>query len=206
MRKITLIAMSILAVVALTACGSKEPIEITDTAPVETEYATSATCETDTSEENLPSPRDVYGEDWLWKKCKNKQEAEDVAGITLEAPLFGQEEYVTYHANKGRESIRIWYLNTIEEGDSLTLEEILVLKQHHGVKPKGKIKIVEQEVERDTSNDKIIDVNGNNVVLTMDGDNVAFADWSVGIYDYTLEIKGVEFTVEDAAAYIAQVK
>lgn len=40
----------------------------------------------------------------------------------------------------------------------------------------------------------------------MDGDNVAFADWSVGIYDYTLEIKGVEFTVEDAAAYIAQVK
>ena len=206
MRRITLIAMSILAVVALTACGSKEPIEITDTAPVETEYATSATCETDANEANLPSPRDVYGEDWFWKQCKGKQEAEDVAGITLEAPLFGQEEYATYLANKGRESIRIWYLNTIEEGDSLTLEEILVLKQHHGVKPKGEIEIVEQEAERDTSNDKIIDVNGNDVVLTMDGDNVAFADWSVGIYDYTLEIKGVEFTVEDAAAYIAQVK
>lgn len=145
MRRITLIAMSILAVVALTACGSKEPIEITDTAPVETEYATSATCETDASEANLPSPRDVYGEDWFWKQCKDKQEAEDVAGITLEAPLFGQEEYATYLANKGRESIRIWYLNTIEEGDSLTLEEILVLKQHHGVKPKGKLKLLSRK-------------------------------------------------------------
>ena len=40
----------------------------------------------------------------------------------------------------------------------------------------------------------------------MDGDNVASADWSVGIYDYALKIKGMDLTAEDAAAYIAQVK
>lgn len=206
MRKLPIIAMSLLAAAALTACGTGKPVEITDTAPMGTEYAASVPSETAASESGAPDLEDVYGEDWIWKRYDSKEEAEAAAGITLEAPLFGKEEYATYLSNKGQESIRIWYLNVVEEGNSVRSEEIIVRKQHHGVKPEGNIPIEEREAERDPSREKIIQVNGNDVVLTMDGDNVASADWSVGICDYALEVKGIDLTAEDAAAYIAQVK
>lgn len=213
MRKLTIIAMSLFAAAVLTACGAGKVVEITDTASVGTEYAASAPSETAASESSAPDLGDVYGENWIWKWYDSREEAEAAVGITLEAPLFGKEEYATYLSNKGQESIRIWYLNVVEEGNSVRTEEIIVRKQHHGVKPEGSIPIPEgsipieeREAERDTSREKTIRVNGNDVVLTMDGDNVASADWSVGIYDYALEIKGMDFTAEDAADYIAQVK
>lgn len=206
MRKLTIIAMSLFAAAVLTACGAGKVVEITDTASVGTEYAASAPSETAASESSAPDLGDVYGEDWIWKRYDSREEAEAAVGITLEAPLFGKEEYATYLSNKGQESIRIWYLNVVEEGNSIRTEEIIVRKQHHGVKPEGSIPIEEREAERDTSREKTIQVNGNDVVLTMDGDNVASADWSVGIYDYALKIKGMDLTAEDAAAYIAQVK
>ncbi len=91
------------------------------TEPVETEYVAPEAPETVTGEDNLPSLEDVYGKDWAWQKYDNKEEAENVVGITLEAPFFGNEEYVTYYASKGQERIRIWYLNIIEDVDKCTV-------------------------------------------------------------------------------------
>lgn len=210
MRKIILIAMSILAVVALTACGSKTPVETTtqatETEPVETEYVAPEAPETVTGEDNLPSLEDVYGKDWAWQKYDNKEEAENVVGITLEAPFFGNEKYVTYYASKGQERIRIWYLNIIEDGESIIPEDLIVCKHYTGAAQNESSTIEEQEAETDTTNNKVVSINGNDVVMTMDGDNVVYAAWSIDDYEYTLKTTAVNFTVDDAAAYIAQVK
>lgn len=210
MRKITLIVMSILAAVALTACGSKTPVETntqaTETEPAETEYVAPEAPETVTGEENLPNMEDVYGKDWAWQKYDNKKEAENVVGITLEAPFFGNEEYVTYYASKGQERIRIWYLNIIEDEESIIPEDLIVCKHYTDTVSDESVAIEEQEAETDTTNNKTVSVNGNDVVMTMDGDNVVYATWSIDDYEYTLKTTAVNFTVEEASAYIAQVK
>lgn len=183
--------------------SAAEPQSAASTLPPETtaeatETTAEETASTAASEETLSSDNPDP-----WRHVDTMEEAEKILGFGLEAPEMVKDfEAPWISVATGSSNLWVSYHKYAQEHDPMYYDKIITVgRSIYIIKypcPDGSI-FVSPEAKQ-----KLIQVDGNDVVLVMDGNEVVSAQWAAGGYAYDLSFENMGLTACSVVPLISQ--
>lgn len=139
-----------------------------------------------------------------WIHVDTLEDAENILGFGLEAPEM-VKDFEAPWVNVAPDCANLWvsYHKYTQEHDPMYYDKIITVgRSIYIIKspcPDGSI-FVSPEAKQ-----KLIKVDGNDVVLVMDGYEVAAADWAADGYAYSLSFENMGLTAQTVVPLIAQI-
>lgn len=132
-----------------------------------------------------------------WVRYDTLEDGISATGIDFTIPEMPQGFQMDCDANIGRHGIRAWGCRIKEDGASCVVEDILIRKIF------GTETLGTDDCTYDT--EKVVTIDGNEVTICMQGENVVQAYWYDGAYSFCLEFREFKAWFETAVEMIQQI-
>lgn len=201
--------LTLIAVIAALACvimvirQSDRAVATEETAPPESTLSTLPPETTETEPNGATEETGASDPSGPWRHVDSMEEAEAILGFGLMAPDM-VKDFEAPWINVAPDCLNLWasYRRYTEEHDPMYYDKIITVGHSiYIVKypcPEGVVFVSPDNKQ------KLIQVDGNDVILTMDGVEVVGADWAAGGYAYSLSFENMGLTAYSVVPLISQ--